>query len=55
MAAGVWVASGREIPPGSLLVKPPSEVVMGVWHDADGAPQALLDGAVAPIPPQSSG
>jgi hypothetical protein len=54
VAAGVWVASGREIPAGALLVKPPGEVVTSVSQDASGAPQALLEGSVVPIPPRSS-
>jgi acetyltransferase-like isoleucine patch superfamily enzyme len=55
VSAGVWVASGREVPAGALLIKPPGEIVTSVPSAAGGAPQALAAGALRPLLPRSSG
>lgn len=50
VSAGVWVASGREIPSGTLLVKPNSEVACRV-DDAvrPGEPAMVQNGIVVPF------
>lgn len=46
VSAGVWVASGREIPAGALLVKPPDEIAQRLEVLPPGAP-AIVRGGVA--------
>jgi carbonic anhydrase/acetyltransferase-like protein (isoleucine patch superfamily) len=49
VAAGVWVASGREIPKGALLVKPPAEIATRFGALVPGEPHVVRDGAVIPL------
>jgi acetyltransferase-like isoleucine patch superfamily enzyme len=50
VSAGVWVASGREIPAGALLIKPPTEVASEVGQPPRGEPHVVVDGALVPVP-----
>lgn len=49
VAAGIWVASGREVPAGALLVKPSGEVAMNVGSLDRGVPHVVVDGTVVPV------
>ncbi len=49
VAAGVWVASGREIPRGAVLVKPPSEIASRIGALPAGEPHVVRDGVVVPL------
>jgi carbonic anhydrase/acetyltransferase-like protein (isoleucine patch superfamily) len=49
VAAGIWVASGREIPAGALLVKPPAEIANDVGRPAPDEPHIVVDGEVVPL------
>ncbi len=51
VAAGIWVASGREIPAGALLVKPPGEIATKIGQPPRDEAQVVVDGAVVPLPP----
>ncbi|HTB72004.1 MAG TPA: hypothetical protein VK762_02110 [Polyangiaceae bacterium] len=50
VAAGIWVASGREIPAGALLVKPPGEIASSIGRPVPGQAHVVVDGAVVPAP-----
>jgi hypothetical protein len=49
VAAGVWVASGREVPAGAMLVKAPGEVAGKLPPLPPGEPSVVRDGVVAPL------
>ena len=49
VSAGVWVASGREIPRGAVLVKPPSEIASRIGELPPGEPHVVRDGVVVPL------
>jgi len=49
IAAGIWVASGREIPAGALLVKPPGEIAASIGNPAWGEAHVVVDGGVVPL------
>jgi hypothetical protein len=49
VAAGIWVASGREIPAGALLVKPPGEIAARMGSPVPGEAQVVVDGEVVPL------
>jgi hypothetical protein len=49
VAAGVWVASGREIPARSLLIKPPGEVATNIGAPPEGEPHVVVSGDVVPL------
>ena len=51
MAAGIWVASGREVPAGALLVKPSGEVATNIGAPTPGVAHIVVDGDVVPVPP----
>ncbi len=53
VAAGVWVASGREIPRGAIVVKPPGEIAARIGALAPGEPHVVRDGVVVPLTPPS--
>jgi acetyltransferase-like isoleucine patch superfamily enzyme len=55
VAAGIWVASGREIPAGALLVKPPGEIAANIGHPPAGDAHIVVDGNVVPIPQAGDG
>jgi acetyltransferase-like isoleucine patch superfamily enzyme len=46
VSAGVWVASGREVPPGALLVMPPSTIAQRFDAIQPGKPAVIKDGTV---------
>ena len=50
VAAGIWVASGREVPAGALLIKPPGEVATNMGRPARGEPHVVVEGDVVPLP-----
>jgi hypothetical protein len=54
VAAGIWVASGREIPAGALLVKPPGEIAANIGNPAPGQAHVVVDGDVVPLVPRVS-
>jgi acetyltransferase-like isoleucine patch superfamily enzyme len=49
VSAGVWVASGREIPAGALLVKPPGEIASNIGNPTRGEAHVVVDGDVVPL------
>lgn len=49
VAAGVWVASGREIPQGALLVKDPADTASDMERVAPDGPSIIRNGAVIPL------
>jgi hypothetical protein len=49
VAAGIWVASGREVPAGALLIKPPGEVATNMGRPARGEPHVVVEGDVVPL------
>jgi acetyltransferase-like isoleucine patch superfamily enzyme len=49
VAAGIWVASGREIPAGALLVKPPGEIAANIGHPPPGEAHVVVDGSLVPL------
>lgn len=49
VAAGVWVASGREIPARAMLVKPPGEIATRIGALPAGEPVVVRDGALVPL------
>jgi hypothetical protein len=53
VSAGVWVASGREIPAGVVLVKPPGEIASNLGNSVPGEAHVVVDGDVVPLRPRS--
>jgi hypothetical protein len=51
VAAGIWVASGREIPAAALLVKPPEEIATNIGSPPPGEAHTVVEGNVVPLPP----
>lgn len=49
VSAGVWIASGREVPKGALLVKPTGESVSKIGALEPGVPHAVHEGGLAPV------
>lgn len=49
VSAGVWVASGREVPKGALLVMPPSCIAQRFDGIRPGEPAVIRDGMVVPL------
>jgi Nucleoside-diphosphate-sugar pyrophosphorylase involved in lipopolysaccharide biosynthesis/translation initiation factor 2B, gamma/epsilon subunits (eIF-2Bgamma/eIF-2Bepsilon) len=49
VAAGVWVASGREVPKGALLVMPPSGIAQRIGGIQPGEPAIVRDGTVVSL------
>jgi hypothetical protein len=49
VSAGVWVASGREVPAGAVLVKPPGEIASNLGNSAPGEAHVVVDGDVVPL------
>jgi carbonic anhydrase/acetyltransferase-like protein (isoleucine patch superfamily) len=51
VAAGIWVASGREVPAGSLLIKQPGEIATHMGEPARGEAHVVVDARVVPLGP----
>ncbi len=49
VAAGVWVASGREIPARALLIKSPGEVATNMGEAPPGEAAVVVSGNVVPL------
>ncbi|HEY2518038.1 MAG TPA: hypothetical protein VGI39_44510 [Polyangiaceae bacterium] len=49
VSAGVWLGSGREVPPRALLVKPPSEVVAKLGEPEPDVAHAVADGRLVRV------
>jgi hypothetical protein len=49
VSAGIWVASGREVPAGALLIKPPGEIATNIGHLEPGEAHVVVHGDVVPI------
>jgi hypothetical protein len=49
VSARVWVASGREVPKGALLVMPPSQIAQRFEKIQPGEPAIIRDGTVVPL------
>jgi acetyltransferase-like isoleucine patch superfamily enzyme len=49
ISAGVWVASGREVPKGALLVMPPTVIAQRFDEIQPGEPAIIRDGRVVPL------
>jgi hypothetical protein len=49
VSAGVWLASGREVPKGALLVKPPGEAVGKLGALEPGVAYTVRDGALVKV------
>jgi acetyltransferase-like isoleucine patch superfamily enzyme len=54
IGGGVWVASGREIPRGALVVKPAGPIVAKVGALEPGVPYASRDGVLVRVGPEGS-
>ncbi|HEX4446465.1 MAG TPA: hypothetical protein VH044_07015 [Polyangiaceae bacterium] len=55
VAAGIWVASGREVPAGALLIKPPGEVATNMGRPGRGEAHIVVNGDVVPLPAPKKG
>ena len=49
LSAGVWIASGRELPKGALIVKPPGEAVSKIGALEPGAAYAVREGGLVKV------
>jgi NDP-sugar pyrophosphorylase family protein len=49
VAGGVWVASGREVPGGSLIIQRPTEVATYFGEPLRGEPQVVENSKVVPL------
>jgi hypothetical protein len=49
VSAGVWVASGREVPSRALLIMPAAGIVQRMGAPSPEVPHAVRDGALVPV------